>query len=67
MIKLFYRDTYMTTFKARVTDCSVQADGLCRIVLDQTAFFPEEGGQAADKGTIDGQEVLDVLDKQGAK
>ena len=60
MIKLFYQDTHMTTFEARVTDCSVQADGLCRIVLDQTAFFPEEGGQSADAGTLDGQKVLDV-------
>ena len=30
------------------------------VVLDQTAFFPEEGGQSADKGTLGGQEVLDV-------
>ncbi len=33
---------------------------LYRILLDVTAFFPEEGGQSADLGTIDGQEVLDV-------
>ena len=30
------------------------------MILDQTLFFPEEGGQSADRGSLDGQEVLDV-------
>ncbi len=41
-------------------------DGYFRIVLDASRFFfPEEGGQSADKGTLNGQEVLDVSIKQG--
>ena len=40
-------------------------EGYYRIVLDASAFFPEEGGQSADKGTLNGQEVLDVSIKQG--
>ena len=31
-----------------------------RLVLNQTLFFPEEGGQSPDKGTINGMEVIDV-------
>lgn len=52
MVKLFYQDAHITTFEAKVTSCVQQTDGRYRIVLDQTAFFPEEGGQGADAGTI---------------
>lgn len=31
-----------------------------KLILDQTLFFPEEGGQTPDKGTINGMEVIDV-------
>ena len=33
------------------------------IILDKTAFFPEGGGQGADKGTLNGVEVLDVQNR----
>lgn len=31
-----------------------------RLILDQTLFFPEEGGQSPDKGIINGMEIIDV-------
>ena len=31
-----------------------------KVILDQTLFFPEEGGQSPDKGMINGMEVIDV-------
>ena len=31
-----------------------------KVILDQTLFFPEEGGQSADKGTMNDIEVVDV-------
>lgn len=66
MKKLFYIDTHILDFTATVTECLPDKEpGICLLVLDQTAFFPEEGGQAADKGTIDGYEVLDVQIKKG--
>lgn len=34
------------------------------MILDRTLFFPEEGGQSPDKGTIDGIEVTDVQIKK---
>lgn len=59
--KLFYKDIHIVDFDAVVTDCSLdEKSGLYRIVLDRTAFFPEEGGQTADKGTINQAAVLDV-------
>ncbi len=61
MEKLFYQDTHMIDFEATVLDCvAAEQPGQYFIVLDRTAFFPEEGGQFADKGTLNGQPVLDV-------
>lgn len=35
------------------------------MVLDQTAFFPEGGGQFGDRGWIDDVEVYDTHEKGG--
>lgn len=65
MEKLFYQDTRMTDFVATVTECiPTEKDGHFLVVLDRTAFFPEEGGQTADKGTLNDLEVLDVQIKE---
>lgn len=51
MKKLFYEDIHRTEFEAVVTECIYdEKKNIYKIVLDQTAFFPEEGGQLADKG-----------------
>lgn len=61
MRKLFYEDIHITHFEAAVVSCEKAENGdVYRVLLDATAFFPEEGGQSADIGTIDGQNVLDV-------
>ena len=53
MKKLYYEDIHITDFEAVVTECIYDEKNLIyKIVLDQTAFFPEEGGQLADKGTL---------------
>lgn len=53
MRKLFYEDIYMVDFTATVTECFFnETTKQYEILLDQTAFFPEEGGQLADKGTF---------------
>ena len=57
--KLFYADTHMTEFSALVVDCFEGKQGF-EVELDQTAFYPEGGGQAADRGTLGGIEVLHV-------
>ena len=66
--KLYDIDAYETEFEARVISCEkVEAGNSCDdakeiygVVLEQTLFFPEEGGQTPDKGSIDGKEVIDV-------
>lgn len=65
MKKLFYTDTHILDFTADILECIPDEKGRgLWLVLDQTAFFPEEGGQAADKGTIDNLAVLDVQIKK---
>ena len=58
-IKLYDRDAYATEFEAKVISCEPVEEGFA-VILDQTLFFPEEGGQTPDKGTLNGIEVLDV-------
>lgn len=62
--KLFYENIHITDFTARVLSCEETAapsgDVLWRVLLNTTAFFPEEGGQSPDIGTLGGQPVLDV-------
>ncbi len=61
MQKLYYKDVHMVDFTATVTECIPDASGKqYQILLDQTAFFPEEGGQLADKGTLADMAVWDV-------
>ena len=62
--KLYYNDAYMKKFSAKVLSCQENGEGyVC--VLDRTAFFPEEGGQYSDKGTLGGVNVCCVLEKDG--
>lgn len=62
--KLYYGDSHQTSFTATVTDCR-QAEGGWWVTLDQTAFYPEGGGQACDLGTLADALVLDVQEQDG--
>lgn len=61
---LFYRDAYVRAFDAVVTDCKPSAHGF-EIVLSDTAFYPEGGGQPGDTGTLGGVQVQDTKEKEG--
>ena len=62
--KLYYDDVYCRAFTARVTGC-VQEKKTWLVTLDQTAFYPEGGGQPADRGTLGRAKVLDVQERAG--
>lgn len=62
--RLYYADSKMKFFKARVTSCEESKDGWA-VTLDRTAFFPEGGGQAGDSGHIGDAIVRDTQEKAG--
>ncbi len=63
--KLYYIDSHMMSFTAKIISCEIMKDGKYGAVLDRTAFFPEGGGQSADTGNIAEARVLDVHEKNG--
>jgi alanyl-tRNA synthetase len=62
--RLYFEDAYALEFDAEVLGNRTY-EGSPAVILDQTAFYPESGGQPWDKGTLGGVEVLKVLDLDG--
>lgn len=62
--RLFDEDSKAYKFSAVVLSCEEQ-DGKYTVVLDGTLFFPEEGGQTSDTGTLGGACVTYVYEEQG--
>ena len=59
--RIFENDSYVKSFEAQVVACeAVEGKALWRCSLTRTAFFPEGGGQNADRGTLNGIAVVDV-------
>ncbi len=63
--KLYYVNSHLSQFFGRVLCCQPCDRGF-EVILDQTAFYPEGGGQAADTGTLGTVRVLDVRERGGA-
>ena len=50
--KLYDIDSHIRDFSAVLLSCEPAGEGRWQILLHQTAFFPEGGGQPADTGTL---------------
>ena len=50
--KLYHQDAYLREFCAKVLSCTPCPDGRFAVALDETAFYPEGGGQPADHGAL---------------
>ena len=64
---LYDQNAYQDCFSAKVLSCGQDTDNEhFHVILDQTCFFPEQGGQSADTGRINDEvNVLDVQIKNG--
>ena len=62
--RLYYNDSHLIEFEARVTELTDRVSGWAAVTLDRTAFYPTGGGQPSDTGTIDGQRVLECIDDE---
>ena len=62
--KLFYEDSHLAEFSARVLSCEPSKHGY-DVVLDRTAFYPEGGGQPGDTGFLAGVRVTDTHERDG--
>jgi len=60
--RLYFENPYQVEFEARVVERLSRGERPA-VVLDQTCFYPESGGQPSDRGTLNGIEVLSVLEE----
>jgi len=63
--RLYLADPYLRSFRARVMELR-DLEGHPAAILDQTAFYPEGGGQPGDRGVLGGVRVLDTQERDGA-
>ena len=58
--KLYQENVYTKEWDAIITKVLDASGGMVKVTLDQTAFFPEGGGQSCDLGTMNDMDVTDV-------
>jgi alanyl-tRNA synthetase len=60
--RLYYKDSHLREFEARVLDITERVSGWTGVTLDRTAFYPTGGGQPSDTGMLAGSRVVECLD-----
>jgi len=62
--RLYYHDSSLIEFDARIVRRVNTPEGHPGVVLDRTAFYPTSGGQPFDTGTLGSARVVDVIDQE---
>ena len=60
--RLYYSDSHLIEFEARVVDVTERVSGWTAVVLDRTAFYPTGGGQPSDTGMLNRSRVVECID-----
>lgn len=60
--RLYYADSHLIEFEARVVAQSERVSGWTAVALDRTAFYPTGGGQPSDTGTLNEARVVECMD-----
>jgi alanyl-tRNA synthetase len=60
--RLYFDDSYQVEFEAKVVESRIH-EGRPALILNQTCFYPESGGQPSDNGTINGVKVISVSEE----
>ncbi len=63
-VRLFWQDPYRTEFASRPVR-KTDFGGQPAVVLDETCFYPDSGGQPHDTGHLNGIAVIDVQEVDG--
>jgi alanyl-tRNA synthetase len=63
--RAYYDYTGPGIFRAQIREVRAPVEGERALILDTTIFYPEGGGQSADRGTINGIPLTDVREKDG--
>lgn len=61
--RLYYTDSHLVDFEARVVAVTESVSGWCAVTLDRTAFYPTGGGQPSDTGTLGSTHVVECIDQ----
>ena len=56
----YLTDPYQVEFESEVREVVALDGGNTGVYLEKTLFYPESGGQPADRGALNGRDVMDV-------
>lgn len=62
--RLYYTNSHLTEFEARVTGITERVSGWVAVTLDRTAFYPTGGGQPSDTGLLDDTPVIECIETE---
>ncbi|HEX8557405.1 MAG TPA: alanyl-tRNA editing protein [Pyrinomonadaceae bacterium] len=63
--RLYYTDSHLVEFDARVVEVTRTDDGRAAVALDRTAFYPTGGGQPTDTGSLGAARVVECVEAEG--